>query len=404
MHNSIVKNSQSWRFCKMTMFLLALFPLLHWYDIGLPLGLGDFLLLLVAILAIGMGRFQQKAYPKLFFLVWLYIAINWYHYNFYPDWKGILPGGIVFFIFALNVGVGITNFDINLLRKYMRWIVILAVVIFFFQFIVLHLNGKTFCFVPNLTGHFIYENYSYSELAAKHINGFKPCAFFIEKSYMAYYLVIYLCLELFQEKFKEFLFSKLSIIIIVTLVLLQSGSGVVGLTIPVVAKFLTYYWQKKKLRYIILLLSLLLFTFIFYLFVATDIGASMLSRQEELYTEGTSGFSRIMYGYMFYDNLDPIQKIIGTSVSNINNLTYLSYQDSKFPLNGIQSPLIQLGTIGLLLWIIFYVSVFFKTNACGRICVLVFFIFSAIEVTYLGSYMTILTIIPCSILYNKKEI
>ncbi len=385
------------------MVLLALYPMLHWYDIGLPIGLGDVLMILLSMVAIGMQKFKIRAYPWLFLLVWAYVAIVWYYYNISSDLKTLLPGGIFFFFFAVNMGTGISLFHMEKLKMCMKLVVILAIIVFLFEYIMLSVGGIRFCMVPNLTGHFTYEGLTYAELVAKHLSSNKPCAFFIEKSYMAYYLVIYLCLELFTGKGKEMLITPLSIIIILVLLLLRSGSGLVGMVIPIFVKIMSYYWQKRRGAGILFLaISIPIVIMAVYFYVRTDIGSSMLERQDEITTEGTSGFTRVMYGYFFYDQLAPLQKLIGTSVTDINDLIYISYSDRKFALNGIQNILVSLGAIGLALWILFYLKVMRDTTLCGICCVCVFFVLSAIEVTYLGSYMLLLTIVACSEISNKK--
>lgn len=398
----MVNNNRESSLSKIAMFVLALYPLLHWYDVGLPIGLGSILMLFISFAVIAKGDFNFRVYPFFFLIVWIYVLLHWYKFNFSFNWMDLLPGGIIFFIFAINFGAGIALFNIDYLKKYMRIVVILAIVIFLFQFLMLLFTNVRFCFVPNLTGAFTYENMTYSEIAARHLSEILPCAFFLEKSYMAYYLVIFLVLELFYGKGKEVLFSKLSIVIFITLLLLRSGSGLVGMVIPVVAKCLSYSWNKKSFRYPVIVLSLSLISLGLYLYVGTDLGASMLNRKDEITTEGTSGFSRIMYGYIYYERLDSFQKLFGISVSDVNDLIYLSYADKKFALNGIQAPLIQLGAIGLMIWIMFYLRVFISTNVCGKIAILCFFILSAIEVTYLGPYMLILSIIPSANMYQKS--
>lgn len=386
------------------MVLLALYPMLHWYDIGLPIGLGDVLMILLSMVAIGMQKFKIRAYPALFFLLWTYIAIVWYYYNISSDWKTLLPGGIFFFFFAVNMGTGISLFNMEKLKMCMKLVVILAIIVFLFESIMVSVGGIRFCMVPNLTGHFTYEGLTYAELASRHLsNDHKPCAFFLEKSYMAYYLVMYLCLELFTGKGKEKFVTPLSIIIILALLLLRSGSGLVGMVIPVLVKMMSYYWQKTRgVGVLFLAISIPIVIIAVYFYVRTDIGSAMLERQEEITTEGTSGFTRVMYGYMFYDQLAPLQKLIGTSVTDINDLIYISYSDRKFALNGIQNILVSLGAIGLALWILFYLKVMRDTTLCGICCVCVFFVLSAIEVTYLGAYMLLLTVVACSEISNKK--
>lgn len=378
------------------MLLLALFPLLHWYNIGLPVGLGEFLMLLVAIVAFATGRIRYKAIPKSFLIVFAYVAVSWYWQNSNFSVLGLLPGGPVFFFFLITILAGVSLVNIEYLKKYMRIIVVVSIILFLFQFVVLHTTGTRFCFVPNLTGSFTYEDLSYAELVKRHLSGIKPCAFFLEKSYMAYYLVMYLCLELFYGKGKEVLYTRFSLIIVFVLLILQSGSGLLGMFVPIAIKILSYFWEKRNMRTIMLITIIPLFIALIYLYVGTEIGAAMLERQSEITTEGTSGFARMTYGYMFFESLDPQQQIFGTSVAEINDLVYMSYNDRRFSLNGIQYPLVQLGIVGLLIWLFFYFKLFKAGNLCGKSSILVYLLLSSLEVVYLGPYMALLTIIACS--------
>lgn len=399
---SISNKQSSSGLCAAAMVLLALNPLLHWYDIGLPIGFGDVLLILLSMVAIGLQKFKLRAYPKMFLLLWAYIAIVWYYYNISADWKSFIPGGVIFFIFAIDLGMGISLFNLEKLKNCMKWVTILAIILFLFQFSMQELTGEHFCFVPNLTGHFTYEDLKYGEVLKRHLASERPCAFFLEKSYMAYYLVMYLCLELFTGKGKEKLLTPLSIVIILTLLLLRSGSGLVGMVIPLLIKIFSYYWHKKGVGIIMLILSIPIVILAVYMYVRTDIGASMLERQDEITTQGTSGFTRVAYGYIFYEQLAPLQKLIGTSMADINDLIYISHSDRKFALNGIQSILVSLGAIGLALWGLFYVKVMRATTLCGIMCVCVYIVLSAVEVTYLGPYMLLLTVVACAEIANKK--
>lgn len=382
--------------CKVAMLFLALLPLLHWYDIGAPVGLGEAIMLIFTIIAFVRSKFNVRLFPKSFYILWAYIAFNWYYNNEINFGLTLLPGGATFFFFAVICLGSIAFFNLDELYKYMRCVVMLSIPIFIFQYIMLHTMGNHYCFVPNITGRFTYEGLLYSELVHLHHTTMSPCAFFIEKSYMAYYLVIFLCLELFYGKSRELLFSKFSLLIIFTLLILRSGSGLIGMIIPIIAKCISYYWNRSNLRYIMIVLAPLFLAFAVYLYIGTEIGATMLERQSELTEEGTSGFTRVMHGYMYFDNLDITEKIFGTSIKNLNELIYLSYAEKRFALNGIQFPLIQLGVVGLVLWIAFYINAILKTPIIAKLSVLTLFVLSSIEVTYLGPYMVMLTVIPCS--------
>ena len=393
---TISQNSKSYMQEKIAMLLLALFPLLHWYNIGLPVGLGELLMFLVAVVAFATGRIRYNAIPKSFFFVFAYVSLSWYIQNSNFSLMGLLPGGPIFFFFLITVLAGVSLFNIGYLKTYMRVIVIVSIIIFLFQFIVLQTTGIRFCCVPNLTGSFMYEDLTYASLAERHFVSTNPCAIFLEKSYMAYYLVMYLCLELFHGKGKEVLYTRFSLLIVFVLLILKSGSGILGVFIPIAIKIISFFWEKKNIRIAILITITPFIALMIYLYAITEIGAAMLERQSEITTEGTSGFTRIIYGYSFYENLTPKQQCFGTSVSEINDLIYLSYIDRRFSLNGIQYPLIQLGIIGLSIWILFYVKLFWTGDLCSRSCILVFFLLSSLEVVYLGPYMAILTIIACS--------
>lgn len=388
---------------KAAMLLLALYPMLHWYNINLPVGLGEMLIAVFAVFAFAKGKVDLSLFPKTFIIVISYISIMWFINNDHLSMYNLLPGGPVFFFFLVTMIVGLSLFDFDSLKKYMKCIVILSIIIFWIQFLLLHTISVKLCFVPNLTGSFLYEDFSYQELVTRHLNSGNPCAIFLEKSYMAYYLVIYLCIELFYGENRTRFFSKLSLLIIITLIFLRSGSGLIGMSIPVIIKYISYYWEKKTLRYLMLVVSVPFFSSLVYIYLGTEIGAAMFERQSELTTDGTSGFHRVAYGYMFLEGLSQRQYLFGTSISDINNITYLSYSDSNFPLNGIQAPLMQLGIVGLSIWIIFYLYTFVRTTLCGKMCIVVFLILSSIEVIYLGSYMSQLTIIACSQITPIKQ-
>lgn len=105
--------------------------------------------------------------------------------DFNTSWR------LAFFLFFLALVWGVLNFDMQLLMKYMRWIVLISAALFWIQFILkVTVGSQMFCFVPNLTGSFTYEGMSYSELAAHQLNDVsRPCSIFL--SHLIWLIITY---------------------------------------------------------------------------------------------------------------------------------------------------------------------------------------------------------------------
>lgn len=311
----------------------------------------------------------------------------------------------MFFLFFLALIWGVLNFDLQLLKKYMRWVILISAVLFWVQLILKIFTGsQTFCFVPNLTGAFTYEGMSYAELAAHQMQGARPCSIFLEPSYMAYYYITYLALVWFDEDNKENWLNKEIIFIIISLIALQSGSGMVGLAILLTVKLFNMFWTAdlaRRLILIILALPLLISTV--YLYVGSDIGQDMLSRSNEFSNEGSSGFTRVIGGFLMFDQLDLKEQMVG--IPNARERFGMERWDGSYVFfaNGVQTILLSLGYIGAVLYFIFYASLFRKVRLSSRMCIIVLLVMALLESNYLNPYMMMLTIIPCAEYYYKKK-
>ena len=290
--NNIISTNSSSFICKLSMAILAILPMLAWYAIPFPVGLGYALVLFLSVYTIVRNSFKINVFPVAFWLVFAYISIMWmYHYDF-AMFTLLPPGGWVFFLFFLALVWGVINFDLQYLEKYMRWVVLISAALFWVQFAQSMMTGTWSCFVPNLTGAFTYEGMTYAELVEHQKYGTRPCSIFLEPSYMAYYYTTYLTLIWFGKEKQEKLFSKETIILFVTIIALQSGSGMIGLAILITIKTLSVYWKANTGRRLILLMIIVpLIIGVTYMYISSDMGQEMSSRSTELSTEGTSGFT-----------------------------------------------------------------------------------------------------------------
>lgn len=392
-------------FIKISMAVLATLPLLAWYKIPFPVGLGYALMLLLSSFVIIRNRFRINVVPLTFWIVFVYVCFMWmYNYQF-EIWTLLPPGGWNFFIFFLALIWGIITIDLELLKKYMRWVVIISGILFWIQIVYVVTTGSPkYCFVPNLTGEFIYEGFTYADIVDKHINGGTPCSIFLEKSYLAYYFLTYLALIWYDTKDKSLMFTKEVLFVIVTLIASRSGTAIVGFSVLFAVKMFTIFWSANiKRRMLLIFLTVPMIAGVIYFYVDSEIGQQMILRTGELSNENTSGFSRVVGGYLMFDQLNPTEKIIG--ISDVRNRFGIVHMDGSvtFYVNGVQMILLTLGYIGALLYLFFYVNLFRKVNMTSKMTLIVLMIMSLLEYNYLNPYMMLLTIIPCADYYRKQK-
>lgn len=391
---------------KFSMFLLALYPLISWYDISFALPLGGTLMLFFSSMVIVAFRGRINVLHRFFWIVFLYVCFTWCYRNDFAFWTLFPPGGWVFFLFCISIVAGIITFDISLLTKYMKYAVWISILLFWIQYIIVHSTGSNICMVPNLTGKFTYEGLSYSELVARHRTSMHPCSFFLEKSYMAYYLITYLALILFSTERHEKWWHKETLVIVVTLIALRSGSGMVAMPILLLVRIFLSFWNGNKTRSILLIcLTIPVFVAAYYAYVSTESGEEILFRQSELTTEGTSGYSRVVAGYVMFDSQSLNEQILGTSRNKlINDYGHNKEESMTLYINGFQTILLTFGYIGSFLYILFYGFVFRKVTIMGRMSIITLLIMSLLESNYLNVYMVLLTVIACAEYYHQRLI
>ena len=392
-------------FQKVSMAILAVLPLLAWYRIPFPVSLGYALVLFLGIYSIAKARFKINVLPPAFWIVFAYICFMWMYNHNFETWSIMPPGGWVFFMFFVALIWGIKNFNIVLLKKYMRYVVIISGILFWIQVICVITTGSAkFCFVPNLTGEFTYQDFTYADIVNKQLDGGNPSSIFLEKSYLAYYFLTYLSLIWFEAKEKTLTLTKEILFVIVTLIASRSGTALVGFTILFSIKLFTIFWSANiQRRMTLIFLTVPMIVGVIFLYVNSELGQQMLLRSGELSDEHSSGFVRVVGGYMMFDQLNPIEKIIG--IPDTRDRFGESIDGNiRFYVNGVQMILLTLGYVGLFLYLFFYIKIFRKVNATSKMSLIVLLIMGLLESNYLNPYMMLLTIIPCADYYTNKQI
>ena len=389
---------------KLSMFILATLPLLAWYKIPFPVGLGYAFVLFLSAFTIFIRLFKFNVFPPIFWCLFIYVCSMWIYNHDFELWTLIPPGGWMFFIFFLALIWGVLNFDLCTLKKCMRWVVLISAALFWLQYILkISIGSQIFCFVPNLTGAFTYEEMSYAELAAHQMQGSRPCSIFLEPSYMAYYYITYLALIWFDKNNKENWLNNEIILVILSLIALQSGSGMVGLAILITVKLFNLFRTANRTRKLVLVtLALPLLIGAVYFYVGSNIGQDMLSRTEEFSNEGSSGFTRVVGGFLMFNQLDIQEQMIG--IPDARERFGIERPDRYvFFANGVQTILLSLGYIGAILYFFFYANLFKKVRLLSRVCIIILLVMALLESNYLNPYMMLLSIIPCAEYYYAKN-
>lgn len=388
--NSFKKTSKG----SFPMFLLAAFPILDYYYFGMSsftfANVASILLFVYTLLS---GKFNFGRVPKYYYWYWGYSALQIYLIAGIGGWSDYIPGGVLFAIFSLGVFSYASYFDIYSLRKYMRWIFMVASVLWLFQNMVwLSAHVKISTFLP-LTDSILSNHMTYKQLISwqNEVGGElieRFSSLFSEPSHFAQYALLLLSIELFIGDNKNKLYTKFSIIIVAMLILIQSGAGFMGLGFLAIVKLLYILLVTRQKKYYFFL-AVLIPAFVIGVrwYLNSQVGSYISERTEQLdYTDETatnSGFVRMYFGWYKYGELSSTQKLLGTSRTAIGEM-----REGGF-FNGVTNVLCSQGLIGLLLLILFYAKTCKRKEPYSSVASLYLLFISLIASTYLGGLMLI---------------
>ena len=386
----------SWQ-TSVAMFLLAAYPLLTTYVSAYNLNYGEIALALFLVISVIISRsLTNISFPKGYILFWALVSIALIVNSGSFRITYLIPGGIACTLFSLNVGNISGYFINNKLRKYITIIFLLSVVVYFFQILNLVPAEYKNTFILPISDHIGYDGYDLNELRDLRWDNTRPCSFFLEPAYYAQFILIFLTIELFRMKNANKICTLLSVVAIALLVVLRSGLGMVGLAIILITKFFVYFKNSNKARLYFLFIISIALIIVFY-FAQSVTGVELLARTEELETEGSSGFVRLLQGYYIYNALPVVNKFIGCDVSMLESmqLPFVTYVNNEAILftNGFSTLLIRTGLLGALILVYVYVQLFKNGNLLAKAIIVLLLTMSLVEQVYINSSMLVCTII-----------
>lgn len=392
------------------MLLLSAFPILYTYVNSFDLNFGETAFLLILPLSVIYYKtLKVISLPRNYIYFWVYAAIALIITSGSFKITYLIPGGIAFTIFSLSIGVSVSLFNIDRLYACFKYLFYISVFIFVLQIThILPLQYQVVAILP-ISDHVAYTATDFSALMDLRSTTTRPSSLFLEPAYFAQFLSIFLTLELFYKS-KDKLYSPLSLVCVIVLVLLQSGLGISALFVVYGIKILSYYnvFERSSTKHskVGLVFVSIVIAVVISMLAATEMGQELLERINEFSEEGTSGFMRFVQGFMIFDALPVWNKIFGISMEEVASMhlpffTYAPDGTVNLFTNGICTLLIKNGIIGLTMLVLVYVGMYRIGSTLSRVMIILLFFLALLEQVYLNTSMLICTAIATSC---KKQI
>lgn len=212
---------------------------------------------------------------------------------------------------------------------------------------------------------------------------------FAEPSHFAQFMMPLIIIDLFYSVDKNHMYRTLFWILCV--VLSKSGMGFLGL-IVIGILYISFYLKNNKTANaitMVLLLSVPCILILPYLFKSEYL-AEFVGRIDEFSgdNENISGYIRVVRGFIVYEKMTILQKILGVSgvslsrVIEHSGLYYSFSKDAGLYFNLIQELLICDGLIVFFAFILFIRELYIYSEYCGKTIITVFVLFSFMESMY----------------------
>ena len=229
---------------------------------------------------------------------------------------------------------------------------------------------------------------------------FRFSSFFSEPSHFAIFLTPLLMLEVLYYNDKKHLLR--ACVLMFCLLLTQSGSALVGIGTTIVLICYFYVRNNKAARIVKYIpIAVISVGVVGFYFFSSAMGASLIARTSEFQDEAgllSSGFFRVVRGYIVFGEYNIFEKIFGLNntdallqVINQRGLSQLfTYNLDGTPslfFNSVHYSLLETGSLGVFLYILFLKSVYNKSSIFSMVIVIQLVAFSFISQMYFNDFM-----------------
>jgi hypothetical protein len=360
-----------------------------WVNFNIASVLSYFLVLVYIYSSIRNKRNLFRSLPKFLsiYFVWL-ILCN------YLSWGSLVPVGNIFIWLLFTTLFSTISFE-RLIRTY-KIVAVLAISLFAVQEVSYYATGY------RISGIIQWLPLSYANqdidveryLSTRELIN-RSASFFSEPAHFAQFLFPILAISLLKaDSLKSFIFP---IIVIIVLLLLQSGNALIGLmcigfvyTLKILRNRNFIY---KSFMVIVLATGCLVGG---YYYLNSSLGENLIDRKDSVSgdMDNSSGFFRIYRGYYVFDAYTPIEKVIGLNNfekikkrRDESKVSFLVESENDLYFNCFQHFLLRTGYIGALLYILLCFSLWRKNSYEGKAIILTFFALSFVASLYMSSIM-----------------
>lgn len=285
-----------------------------------------------------------------------------------------LPLGLI--LTSINIAILLPNVNCDLVVKYYRLLVYIAIGFFVLQELSFFTTGFRPTFYLNFLESY-YDGSNITEFAMSRSEMNRSSSFFLEPSHFVQYIIPYACFVVCQSIQNKKMSIELPVMFLV-IVWSKTGAGFLCLALIVAFVFLFnsrwHFFIKLSFLIAVIVVVSVALTY----FSDNVIVSEVLRRSTEFSLTvdahgQQSGFFRIWRGYYIYAAGDPLNQLFGTATSSIEYVAskvYISgidYQGTY--MNGIQSLLMQGGVVGTVLFSVF-IWKFCKTFSMSSQCVI----------------------------------
>lgn len=394
-------------FNKIVNATLPLCPLLQTYGWGKF----DFTFIVTSILIV-IWCIKKGFHPH--FPKWLSIYFGYYlisQFLSFTSLVSIIPIGWMRMV--LIYGLFFSTIDLDLFKKYYTNIGIFCIAFFGVQVVTYYVTGLK---IPGVIKQLpialdVDSSIYFDSLEAENS---RFCSFFSEPAHFAQFLFPLLIFKLFTNKINENIFFV--IIIIICLLLIQSGNALFGLGMIMLCYFFGKLYTSRHITSVILLIFIPIICIVgTKVYMQTETGQEILERKDQLNgnpykaQSGLSGFIRIFRGFYVYDKLSTYHKIVGANNTDIikhaitkSEVSFLFKDDNDMYFNTIQTLLIRTGIIGTAIFIIFLIVLYRQTDWIGRTFIITITGLGFISAMFMTELMLVYLLVPYK-LYKYKR-
>lgn len=329
-----------------------------------------------------------------------------------------LPGNYVISFIPVNLllysaafCILLPNVDIKYVLKYYKILVYIAVCFFFIQEFAYYIIGNrpTLYFPLEM----YYENSDIASFSESRASMNRSSSFFLEPAHFAQYILPYYCIVICNS-IRDRIISKEAFILTLTLLLLQSGSGYLGMAAIFISILFLRNFVALEIKIAIAVVFACVIGIVTVFFINNPFIGEILSRVNEITSlevsasGSQSGFLRIWRGYFIYGSLAPIYKLFGIGIGSFEYVSSLFYiPGSRYEgsyVNGIQTLLISGGMIGTALFFRFIFKISQRMSAEGIIVIICMIAMFFVEQMMFTPKMFLSILIAVAVSSNPRQI